>query len=268
MPWSIETIRYPNKIANFYEKKCLSTVDRFLYPLPKGFKKFQDYYGEMRDDQLVHFKALVDLSFFDAHRKIIADPKILSARVMGEAYRQDLLIKALPKLVKHYPNIQVSLIIGQNPDQGRPYFDQMVALAKQLQVDSYCWFIDRTLSREEFAELIRTHNVVYSVAIHDVGFSSTNIQAAYSGAVTIIQDSDWVDGIFEDRVHVLKTQVDEQHVAETLMYAARHLERLQRKFIKNNRKLKQFAKEPMMENLIRCYADLVESSRWEKGHGI
>jgi hypothetical protein len=52
------------------------------------------------------------------------------------------------------------------------------------------------------------------------------------------------------------------------MYAATHLEELQRQFIKNNRELKRFAKEPMMENLIRCYADLVQSDSWEKEHGI
>jgi glycosyltransferase involved in cell wall biosynthesis/uncharacterized protein YnzC (UPF0291/DUF896 family) len=267
MPWSIHTIVDPNPRANAYEKKCLSSIDRFLYPLPEGFRYFQSFYGEMSADQLVHFKALVDLSYYETRREAYDKPRILSARVMGQLYHQDLLIKALPRFIRIFPETRVTLIIGQHASQGQAYFDQMKALAQELGVASYCDFIGRSLSKAEFAGLIKSHNVVYSVSSHDEGVSGTNIQSAYSGAITIIQKSNWVRGILEDRENVLQTPVDEQSVSDTLLYAGHHLVELQRRFSKDNRKLKEYAKEVMMENLVQCYEELNEEGQ-NKGQGV
>ena len=267
MPWSIHTILDPNPIANVYEKKCLSSVDRFLYPLPEGFRYFQSFYGEMTAGQLVHFKALVDLSYYEKRREIQDKPRILSARVMGQLYHQDLLIKALPRFVKAFPDTRVTLIIGQHVSQGQPYFDQMKTLAQKLGVAPYCDFIGRSLSKAEFSDQIKAHNIVYSMSTHDEGVSGTNIQSAYSGAITIIQKSNWVRGILEDRENVLQTPVDEQSVSDTLLYAGHHLVELQKRFLKNNRKLKQYAKEVMMKNLVRCYEELYKENE-NKGRNV
>ncbi len=260
MPWSINTMVNPSPVANNYEKKCLSVLDKFLYPLPAGFKRFQEFYGEMNSNKLVHFKALVDLSQYNQNREVQSQPRILSARVMGDLYRQDLLIKALPRFVSEFPDTVVTLIIGQNPSQGLAYFEKMKDLAQKLKVDTYCNFIDRCLAKSEFADLINNHNIIYSLSTHDEGFSGTNLQSAYSGAVTIMQKSNWVKGILDDQQNVLQASADEQSISDVLMFAGTHLDELQNRFLNNNKKLKQYDKEVLMENLIYCYQELFENT--------
>ena len=155
MPWSYRTIKNPNKIANFYEKRCIESIDYFLHGMPNVFKLYQSYYGNLPDEKYIFFRPFIDLSPYDKIREINDTPRILSARVMGEYYRQDLLIKALPELIKQRPDLKVTLIIGKNPDQGRPYFNNMIELAKSLKVYEYCNFIPIRLSQSDLSELIK-----------------------------------------------------------------------------------------------------------------
>lgn len=253
VPWSINTIQNPNKIANYYEKRCIETLDYFMHPMPNVFKLFQSYYGNLPDEKFVLFRALIDLTQYDKARAVSKAPKILSARVMGEYYRQDLLIRALPAIVAEFPETSATLIIGQNPEQGRPYFEKMIQLSRQLNVAQYCTFIPHELSQSEFSELIKSHNIIYSIATHDVGFAGTTVQAAYSGAITIVRDTENIDGVLDHGVNALRVQVDENSVREALLHAARNLEELQQRFIKNNRGLIVQGKRYMLKNLTSCY---------------
>jgi len=255
-PWSIETITTPNQLVKAYAQRCINTLDYFLHGMPNIFKQFQSHFQNLPDEKYVVFRPLIDLSHYQFKRTIEETPKILSSRAMGEAYRQDLLIKALPHLVKEFPQITVTLIIGQNPLQGREYFEKMIALAKELDVIRYCSFIPRSLSEAEFAGLIQAHNIVYSIASHDAGFASTTVQAAYSGAITIVRDTDNIDGILDHEVNTLRTKITEQDVAATLFYAVRHLPRLLTLFIENNRKLVNQDKRYMLNSLLNAYLDM------------
>lgn len=257
MPWSIHTIKRPNKIANYYEKRCIETLDYFMHPMPNVFKLFQSYYGNLSDEKLVLFRTLIDLSQHDKARAVSKDPKILSARVMGEQYRQDLLIRALPSVTNEFPNTKVTLIIGQVPEQGKNYFENMIQLAKSLGVDRYCNFISTSLSQQEFAELIKSHNIIYSMSTHDEGFSATTIQAVYSGAIVIVRNIPEIDGIFEHNINVLRTEVNEKSLRESLLYAVRNIELLQERFIVENKKFRIYGKEDMLKNLIKCYEKIV-----------
>ena len=256
VPWSINSIHNPNKIINDYEKLCTDSCDYLLTSTPGVFKLFQSYYGNIPDNKFVLFKPLVDLSLYEGRRRISARPMILSARVMGDCYRQDLLIKALPILLKEAPDLQVSLIIGQNADQGKPYFDKMIRLAKSLGVYKYCNFIPKSLSQAEFADLIRTHNIIYAPAIHDVGFSCTALQAMISGAVVIAQVCPYTEDLLVHKKNLLRTHLNEKSVREILIYAVKNLVSLQEKFIKENEKFKMYEKDHMLKNLMDCYQKL------------
>ena len=177
----------------------------------------------------------------------------IRSRVMGEVYHQDLFVNALPSIIAEFPETKITLIIGQNPDQGRPYFQKMTQLARELNVDQYCTFIPHELNEREFTKLIKSHNIIYSIATHDAGFAGTTLQAAYSGAITIVRDIEYIDGVLDHGVNVLRTKVNGSSVRETLLYAARNLEKLQRRFIQNNNKLILQSKKHMLKNLTDCY---------------
>ena len=259
MSWSIHTIREPDPVANAYERKCIRSLDYFMHPMPAVFKMFQKFYGEVPDEKLVIFRTLLDLSSYAVKRESVFPPRILSARVMGPFYRQDLLIWSLPDLVHMYPELKVTLIIGQSPEQGKSYFDDMKRLADELGVSGHCTFIPEALSQGAFSRLIQSHPIVYSMSVHDEGFSGTTIQAAYSGAVTIVNDIPEIDGIFDHNVHVLRTTPDEEAVKRTLIYAWENLETLSERFRKNNAGLIRYGKEAMLQNLMQCYSRMINS---------
>lgn len=255
-PWNTNTIDYPDPIANYYEKKCLEYTEYVLEGLHSRFKKFQSYYGNLKDEQFVLFKYLVDLSIYDKNpRKIISTPSILSARVMSASYRQDLLIKALPKLIRCYPNLKVTLLIGQSPEQGRPFFKKMYRLAEDMNVMNNCRFVDRSLNMNEFSTLINKHAIIYTSATHGSVFSATNLQAMYSGGIAISQENEDLDILMHGE-NYLQTKMNEEDVLCTLLYAVDNISLLQKKFIKNNRFLKMYDKEHMLKNLIECYKKL------------
>ena len=257
-PWSFEAIDSNEPSVEMYSRRCIEGLDFFADSLPTRsvFKRFQAAFGNLPDEKLLVFRPPVDLSFYEQQRQITKTPSILSARVMGQCYRQDLLVKALPALIEEFPDTKVTLIIGQNPSQGKPYFDELVRLSRKLQVDQYCTFIPRCLSKAQFAELIKSHNIAYSIATHDGGFGTTTIQAAYSGAITIVRDTNNTNGILDHNVNALRTRIDERNIRETLLYAARNLEELQQRFISNNRNLITQGKEYMIKNLTDCYQQI------------
>jgi glycosyltransferase involved in cell wall biosynthesis len=262
VPWSSQTMKYPDGVANHYEKRCFESLDHFLHGMPNVFKLYQSYYGNLPDDKFVLFRPFIDLSPYGQLREISHTPKILSARVMGEFYRQDLLVKSIPYLIKESPAVRVTLIVGQNPSQGREYFEKMIQMAERMGVAQYCDFVPHSLSQKQFAELITSHNIIYCLAVHDEGFSGTTLQAAYSGAVTIVQDTPEIDGILDHEVNVLRTEIGEESVRETLVFAVNNLELLQERFMRENRKkLKVYGKENMLKNLTKCYTGIFHHKR-------
>ncbi|MCK4787601.1 MAG: glycosyltransferase, partial [Desulfobacteraceae bacterium] len=256
LPWSPETLKIEDPLVTMYCQRCIDTLDYFMHGLPNIFRDFQARFTNLPDEKYVVFRPLIDLAPYETRRQVTSSPMILSSRVMGEYYRQDLLIKALPSVIREFPDTKVSLIIGQNSDQGRPYFEKMIQLARQLGVEQHCTFIPRSLSQLEFAELIKSHNIIYSIAIHDGGLASTVVQTAYSGGIAILRDTKWVDGILDHGVNALRTRVDEKNIRETLLYAARNVEELQRRFIRNNHGLITQDKRHLLKNLLDCYQRL------------
>lgn len=255
-PWSIESITSPNHLVQAYTQRCINTLDYFLHGMPNIFKQFQNHFSNLPDEKYIVFRPLIDLSHYKFKRTVSAIPKILSSRAMGDAYRQDLLIKALPAIIKEFPQTRVTLIIGQSPLQGKDYFEKMITLAKELGVIGYCSFIPRSLTEAEFAELIQSHNIVYSIASHDAGFASTTVQAAYSGAITVVRDTANIDGILDHEINTLRTNINQQDITNTLLYAARNLTKLLKLFIKNNAKLINQDKRYMMNSLLDAYQNL------------
>jgi glycosyltransferase involved in cell wall biosynthesis len=256
-PWNMHTIRNPNKMANYHEKLCLKNVDRVFHALPNVFKKIQQFYGGIPDDKYVPFTgAALDYSHFRKKRKISKSPRILSARMMGDVYRQDLLIKAMPELLSKFPDLSVTFLIGHNETQGRPYFDEMIDLAKRLNVVEYCNFVPRSLDKKEFSDMIYEHNIIYSLASHDTGLSATCVLSAFTGAITVVQNAEEIKGILEHDTNVLLTALDVNSITRVISYAIENIEDLQDRFIKNNMFLEKYSIKNQMDILEKAYADM------------
>lgn len=254
-PWSTRALT-KDKILLSRIDKCIKNASAFLTDKISFFRLFQTVYNvNLKDHMYQFFRLPLDLSRFhsiDISTKDFSVPRILSARVMGETYHQDLLIKALPKIFNKHGNATATFIIGQNASQGRPYFNQMIALAKSLGIYNKCSFINKGLSQQEFSDLISRHNIVYSVC-EDPGCAQTTIQAAYSGAITIERENNLVKGVLDHDINILLTALDVKSVEETLNYAIDNIKELSIKFFNNNRKLKEHSTEFTLPRLISLY---------------
>lgn len=255
-PWSARALT-TNKILWQRINKCISGSKYFLTASDWVFSLFKKCYKDsLRDNMHVNWRLPLYLSAYHSlvsGYKDTTTPRILSARVMQEANHQDLLVYALPEVFNKYPSATATLIIGQNASQGRPYFNKMVDLAKNLGIYPKCTFINRPLTQAEFADLIKTHNIIYSISDSDTEGSQTTYQAAYSGAITIIKNSTYGYDLIVPNENVLATDLTKEGVLAKLLYAADNLGALCSKFFAANRKLEYASNEHMLPILTRLY---------------
>lgn len=249
--WS-RRIFLPNKILHERVQKSFDYCSYMVMSAPT-------FYNDIRKAYNINHIKYLDINppndltkFHKLVQKDLSAPKILSARVMGRTYHQELLIRALPALFQKHPNSIVTFIIGQSAAQGRTYFNQMVQLAKTLKVYHKCAFIDKSLSQDAFSNLIAQHNIVYSVA-EDPGISQTTVQSAYSGAITIVQNNPAEILLLKNYDNVLRTTLNNVSVRNILLYAADNLSILQPKMYKNNRFLKNRSTEFVLPVLTKAY---------------
>jgi phenylacetate-coenzyme A ligase PaaK-like adenylate-forming protein/glycosyltransferase involved in cell wall biosynthesis len=259
IPWSTHNIKNGNKSTQTIENQALVNSDRILVGSKEIFNYYKTYYKEIKDEQFVLFRPLLPLELYHRSRIVCDIPRILSIRVMGNLYRQDLLIQVLSDLIKADSRTRATFLIGQHPDQGRDYYNRMVELAKKLNVFEHCKFIDSSLSKEEFAEQIYSHNIIYSIAEHDDGYAGSTTMAMYSGAITISQYAEATKNELQHDVHLLKVKVTEDDIRDKLIYVINNMEKLQKRFIKNNQFLSKFSKTKMIENLTNVYSSLMNN---------
>lgn len=255
IPWNTLSIKSPQTVINQYEAEALSVIDYLFHGMPKAVSMFKAFYKNIGSYQYKEFRTMMPFEHYQRNREISQEVNILSVRVMGENYKQELLIRSLPLIIRKVPGLKVTFLIGQDADQGRVYFEQMKTLAQELGVATYCRFIDRSLSQAELADMIYAHSIVYCVATHDEGFSVSATVSMYSGAICIVQETEENEDLI-DKKHLLKVQINQSSIQEALIYAIDHLEELQRRFMQENQYLIKYSKDKMIQNLIDAYDDM------------
>ncbi|MDD3050185.1 MAG: glycosyltransferase [Candidatus Cloacimonetes bacterium] len=258
-PWSKRTIDNPDVFVNELEREALLNTDFFIHGLPKMVDLFEQFYQvELKSKHLPFIGSDTNLQPFTRQREIKGTPKILTSRMMGDVYHQDLLIRVLPRLFNLYPDLQVTCHLGHNKAQALPYQIKMKELARNLGILDRIRFIEEVLPFEQFVDLVYQHNINYSVASGEHGFSFTAIQSAFSGAITIVQNASEIDGVLEHDVNILKTDLNEQSIFETIKYSIDNLVILQEKFIFNNKFLEKYKFENQMNLLEAAYNKLIK----------
>ncbi len=252
-PWNITRDIKSTGLLRSRLAACFSMANDILLPGKFLFDRLKSSFGVLKDKRYTEWRLPLDLSEY--HDMLLPSdkflcPKILSARVCSPDHYQDLLIKALPSLIKKYKNLTITFIIGQHAPQGKKYFNYLISLAKKLNVMKFCTFVGKSLSQENFSKLIQQHNIVFSLA-EDAGCSQTNIRSAYSGAVTIIQKCD--NELLQQNKNVLMTNCTQNSVNYILDYAIKNLMVIGPSFFTANRILRKQSVENIFTNLTNVY---------------
>lgn len=188
IPWSIHTILKQKRNSRLHETDCLKSVNRFLYPKDFDLSIFDRFYKVHLRQKLVNFRSLVNVSQYLYFDRIFNNTvNILSARPTTNMYYHDWLLESIPQLIKINKNLKVTFLVGQIKSVGISKLNQLIKKAKQLKIDNYCVFISKSLSQNEYSNIIKCNDIIYSLANHDAGFAGATLQSLASNAIVITQ---------------------------------------------------------------------------------
>lgn len=261
-PWSSRAWT-ANKTLRNRIGKCIARSRYFLLDQKWIFNEFKKSYpAVLKDNMYRHWRFPLYLQAHHdakAEQKDVSAPKILSARVMQPLCHQDLLVRALPAVFEKYPNASATLIVGQSASQGRKYFAQMVDLAKSLGIHNRCLFVNRSLTQQEFSDMLKNHNIVYSISDSDFGGGSQSAyQSAYAGNITIVKKNPYLgENQLVGGKNVLEVDVTQASISQQLMYASDNIRVLCEEFFQNNRGLRTLSVEYTVPELTKLYAGAV-----------
>jgi hypothetical protein len=225
-----------------------------FHALPNLIKLFESFYNIPLKHKHIKFVGLVqDLSSFYDCRNIISEPRILSPRLCGEVYHQDKLINILPHVFKKYGSIPVTVHIGHNKQQAQHYFEELIKLADNLLIKDKINFNDRVLSQTQYKKMILDHSIFYSIASGEHGFSTTTAEIATNGGIALVQNTEEIDGIIDDKINIIRTEIEEKQIFENICFAIEHNIDLQKLFKKNNKKLIAYDWKTQSSILTKAY---------------
>lgn len=254
-PWSMRVLN-KNAILKKRLEKCFVNTNAILTDKRSFFNMIKARFPKhVKNSMFYQFRLPLDLSphhAITAQQKNTAAPRILSARMMGKTYHQDLLVRSLPKIFDKYKDATATFIIGHNASQGKTYFLKIKELAKNLGIANRCTFIPEVLPPDAFSKLLLDHNIVYSVC-EDPGCAQTTIQACYAGNVTIVRNNPLENGILDNNKNVLKVDLTVPSVTTVLDTACENLSTLLPQFFENNRKFKEHSTEYTLPVLLDLY---------------
>ena len=124
-------------------------------------------------------------------------------------YYQNLIFEALEAVLRFHPNIEVTAL---SPNS-------IINWTKKHGIINKINFLSRLLTQEEFAEMINRAQYNYIHGSRYYGTSSTTMQSAYFGAVTITHRSHWAQEWFKDEVNTLECDLTAHSISSRLMYS-------------------------------------------------
>lgn len=237
VPWSTWDIT-TNPCMFSRIERCLNLCDAVMCNNTKFLNSLLDHYKQSRRKS-VFSGPPVRLYLYKNSVPNTDIPRIYLPR----RYYQEIIFKALPKIISMFPNVMITALAPE----------KIKALSKTLGIFNKINFLPDMLAQEEFARQIQENNIIFSMA-PDGGTSGTTMQAAYSGAVTIVPKGlYWAKNFFKHGVNVLECNIDTHSIENTLIYAIRNLSTLCTTFKKNNDFLKEWDAEITGKNLVSIY---------------
>lgn len=243
-PWSVWDIPN-NKDMIKRNGKCVSLCSYVMCNHPKFLNSLLNFFKQPKT-KAVFAGPPIRLYLYDNITPDTSTPKLLIAR----RHYQDILIKALPKVMSMYPELKVTAYATFDRDS-----TAILKLAKDVGVYDKINFVHNILPQEDFSEIIKQHNIVRSMA-PDQGNSGTTMQAAYFGAATLVNNTPW--DFLKDGVNVIKCNLTVEDMQAKLIYAIKNIKVLCPMFKKNNTFLRKWDAEETWKNLFSAYRAMLK----------
>ncbi len=149
-------------------------------------------------ERLIHIQFGVELDIFnpkgsfsqeweDLLRKLRLpeNPRlVLSARALTPIYNQDIILKAIPLVRQHIPQV---IFIFRDYNVNQEYKTQLLEIARQLDIEATIRWLPASSDRNEMAELYRMSDVVLSVPTSD-GAPVSVLEAMACGKTVVASD--------------------------------------------------------------------------------
>jgi len=243
-PWSVWDIP-SNKYMIKRNSKCVNLCSYVMCNHPKFLNSLLAFFKQPKSKN-VFAGPPIRLYLYDNHVPDTSVPRLLLAR----RHYQDLLMMALPKVMKMFPKLEVTACATFDRDT-----EQIIKLTKSLGIYNKINFIYETLPQEQFATIMKQHNIIRTMA-PDQGNSGTTMQAAYSGSVTLVNKTKW--DFLQDNVNVIQCDLTVESMQDRLIYSIKNLKSLCEKFSKNNKYLKKWDASETWKNLYAAYCSMLK----------
>ncbi len=223
IPWSFDDLLHPTPNSFKYEKLCLDTVDMVL-GTNITIKEMLVTLFDIDIKKWAHWRPGMINNIFKRDRIDIDHPTILSCRGVGPEYLQHLLLEAMPAVIKKYPNIELTMLIGQTITGREKYFDFLNNKAHELKIERNCRFIANPLSQKELALEMNRSDIVFTMYING-GNANAALEACMCGSILLHSNLKLTsDIIFKDGVNALLAGNNVSSITEKLIFALDHPE--------------------------------------------
>lgn len=155
---------YQRKLVNKIVKKAKALI----VMVNEAEKRLVNVYGATKSKIVVIPHGVPDIPFSPAtphKKKLNLEGRIVISTfgLLSKGKGIEYAIKAIPEIVKYYPNA-LYLVIGQThpvikKSDGEKYREELKALVKELGIEKYVKFVNRYLSLEELVEYIQATDV-------------------------------------------------------------------------------------------------------------
>lgn len=238
-PWSVWDIPTNNNMKK-RNGKCIQLCSYVMCNHPRFLANLLQFFKQPNSKKIFAGPP-IRLHLYEDSKPDTSVPKLLIAR----RHYQDILMKALPRVFSEYPELQVTAWATFDSDTTK-----IISLTKALGIFDKINFMYETLPQEQFASIIKQHNIVRTMA-PDQGNSGTTMQAAYFGAVTLVNKTPW--DFLKDGVNVIKCDLTVKDMEAKLLYSIKNIKTLCPMFKKNNAVLKSWDAKETWKNLYGAY---------------
>ena len=255
VPWSFDDLLHPTPNSFKYEKLCLDAVDMVL-GTNITTKEMLVKLFDMDIKKWAHWRPGIINNIFKRDRVDAGHPTILSCRGVGPEYLQHLLLEAMPAVIKKYPNVELTMLIGQTVTGREKYFDFLKNKVRELNIEKNCCFISRPLSQRELALEMNRSDVAFTM-YKTGGNANTAMEACMCGSILLHSNlKSSTDVIFEDGVNALLADNNVSSITDKLVLALDHTELKDDYYDVNRRKLFPYTNDYLTPLLCGYYDEL------------
>ncbi|GEM_PF-2360499 len=234
-----------NYINRFFQNLGLILCDKIHLLSPYFERQIQKTFFAVHGDKITIYSWGIDVASFQqfSPQKIVElkqelgignnDPVILSYRNHKPLYNHHLVIRAMPEILKKYP--QAKFIFTRSNSWDENYIQSNRKLAVELNAEDNFIFIERWLNDEELKALVNMADITLNIPLHD-GLPATLLEIMATKSIPIVSDLTNYHPFFTDQKNglYLKKDFTERQLSDLIISALNNKKYLAEKFYKNN----------------------------------